>query len=744
MSQDYNSLIKAPRRWDVVPSKRQTIVQTQLTLPQVWQALKKRRAPILTFAVLVFVSMALFAILKRPTYEGVARLQIDPSRSSSLGLDEGDKTQSVDADSRVKTEVAIIQSNTVAMQVITSLQLYLNRHFVTAGDHIAPTITDPAQLTAPQRRRLLERFHDNLTVRVMPSTQVVEIRFRSADPTIATDVANSLIDEYMQRNFHTRVDGTAQVSQWLSKQMGDIRSSTTAAQEKLATFQREHNLLGTDESNNTVTDRLKQLNEELTQVEADRILKEGRFRLADAGNPELIDSVTADLTLQTLRTQEAELQSQHAQLSAKFGSAYPKLREIRSQLDRLSSAINAEDLKIRTRLHNDYQAAAKAEAVIRGDFDKQKESTYKLNENVSQYAILKHEVESGQKLYDTLQLKVKEAGVTSGLTSSYISVVDRAQLPDKPVEPKKALYLGLGLGAGLFGGVLLGFILESFDDTLSSAEEIEAVTGLPELVSIPFINSVSRKKRNYISPSRFPGLQGLQTGTLSVLTPHCPGAEAYRTLGSLIVLSSLENSTKVLVVTSAMAGEGKSTVSCNLAAALAQRGRRVLIVDADLRCGSVHRQLGMGRGLKTVFATGPAQYSWCQPIQDLPTLHFVPTGFRPTDPKEILDPSRLKELMTAWSSEYDHVIIDTPPVLLFADVLVMAASADAVLLVTRSDVSRTKAELRAMEVLSRCGSNILGFVLNGAKKQEYYYKYPPEYQRIIADSYDNTGQQAAS
>jgi capsular exopolysaccharide synthesis family protein len=209
----------------------------------------------------------------------------------------------------------------------------------------------------------------------------------------------------------------------------------------------------------------------------------------------------------------------------------------------------------------------------------------------------------------------------------------------------------------------------------------------------------------------------------------------------VILLSCLDNPPKVLVVTSAMAGEGKSTISCNLAAALAQRGRRVLLVDADLRSASIQQQLGMRPGRNTVFATGATQYSRYQPIKNLPTLHVVPTGFRPTDPNEILDTTRVKQLMEAWSVEYDHVIIDTPPVLLFADVLVMAARADAVLFVTRSGKSRAKASLRARDVLSRSGANILGFVLNAAKRREYYYEYPAEYKRLINQDYSSDSQE---
>jgi polysaccharide biosynthesis transport protein len=484
---------------------------------------------------------------------------------------------------------------------------------------------------------------------------------------------------------------------------------------------------------------LKQLNEELTQAEADRIVKEGRYRMARAGNPVLVDSAIPNTTLQVLRTQQAELQAQYAQLSSQFGSGYPKLRELQAQLTDVKAAIEREGGNIGTRLANDYNAAATAENMIRTEFERQKEEAYKLNENVAQYANLKHQIESGQQLYDTLQLKVKEANVTSGLNSAYISVVDRAQLPDKPVEPKKALYLALGLGGGLLGGVILGLVVDSFDDTLRTSNEAEAIMALPELGSIPYIAALTKKNHKRLSPANLLGLQGAELNSISVLKSNCPAAEAYRALGSVVLLSCLDNPPKVLVVTSAMAGEGKSTVSCNLAAALAQRGRKVLLVDADLRSASIQEQLGMHPGRNTVFATGATQYSRYQPIKALPNLHVVPTGFRPTDPYEILDTTRVKQLMDAWSVEYDHVIIDTPPVLLFADVLVMAARADGVLFVTRSGKSRTQASLRAREVLARAGANILGFVLNGSKNREYYYEYPAEYKRLINPNVNDDG-----
>jgi succinoglycan biosynthesis transport protein ExoP len=269
MSDKQPSLMIRPRA--EIASASLTIIECplparqQLSLVDIWQMMVRRRAAILGFALTVVSLVAAYTFLKTPVYEGVARLQIDPNRSGSLGLDDSEKAASsaVDIDGRIKTEVAIIQSDTVALQVMKSLHLYANPHF--AGKYaINGNVDDLSQLSPSKREQLLEKFNHSLIVKVLPSTQVVEVRFRSSDPALATTAANSIIDEYMRRNFLVRIDGTAQVSQWLSRQMDDVRASTTIAQQKLADFQRQNNLLGTDESDNIVTDRLKQLNEELS------------------------------------------------------------------------------------------------------------------------------------------------------------------------------------------------------------------------------------------------------------------------------------------------------------------------------------------------------------------------------------------------------------------------------------------------------------------------------------------------
>jgi capsular exopolysaccharide synthesis family protein len=402
---------------------------------------------------------------------------------------------------------------------------------------------------------------------------------------------------------------------------------------------------------------------------------------------------------------------------------------VQSQLDRVKSAIRDEDANVETRLANEFDAASKSEAMIRNDFEKQKAEAYRLNEHVAQYAILRHDVESGQQLYDTLQLKVKEAGVTSGLASSYVSVIDRAQLPDTPVEPRRKLYLAFGMGGGLFAGMLLGFALESFDDTFQTSEEVENVTGLPELGAVPYLPALVTERSKFSSTSKMNMVVESPGRPISLADPMA--AEAYRALSSVILLSST-GPLKVLVVTSAMAGDGKTTTTCNLATVLAQHGKRVLLVDADLRRSSTHSHFGIKPGLTRMVPVGSTPYRCYQPIPTIPNLYVLPAALHKAGSIDALASHRMQVLVTSCRPEYDFIIVDTPPALPFADALVLSACADGVLLVARSGASRNKALVRTRDVLSRSGANILGFVLNAVRHPAYYYSYPAEY-RPVAD-----------
>lgn len=685
----------------------------EIALADIWFIIWKRKLAVLLFASCIVLVVVLYTFLTKPVYESVAQIRIDASQHGALGLEDivSEKLADDNEGGRLQTEATILESRTVAMQVIKNLDLAHKADFVGKKMVISKAETDPAKMDPKDRESLLKTFNDSRKVEVLPKTRVVEIRFRSSSPSLATDAVNGIVDAYTQRNFESRYEGAVQVSDWLSKQMEDLRADASAAQERLAEFQKQNNIIGTDENNNIVTDRLRLLNSQLADAEADRILKEARYRLASSGNPELIAAVVPSTALQVLRTQEAELKSQYSQLDSKYGIGYPKVRELQSQLQRLDHSISDEVSNVGQRLHEEYRASSDSESMLRHQFENQKQEAFKLNGKAVQFATLKHEVESSQDLLDTLQLKLKEAGLVAGLASADISIVDRGLIPARPVFPKKVLMLSMGLIFGVFGGVVFAFIMESLDDSLGTLEEVEAASSLPALAAVPFVESRQLPRSSANKLTHELDTAALRSGTLL--------SEAYQVICNSLLLASADRPPRLIVVTSALPGEGKSTTSCNLAITLAQRGRKVLLLDTDMRRSTLPFQLGLDSttacGLSSIL-TGAAeeQEAIREPIEELPNMDVILAGPQSPCPTQLLVSNKMNMLMDKWSAEYDHVVVDTTPVLYVADSLPLAARADAVLLVVRSGRSRKKAFNRTCELLLRAKAHLVGVVVNAA------------------------------
>ena len=361
-----------------------------------------------------------------------------------MGLDEltSRMLNPSDPTLQLQSAVTVLESTTVALAVIQQTKLAERSDF--AGRWVQPPGTDVATLSPKVRDKLLIRFHKNLKVEIVPKTDILSVAFRTKDPKLSAEVVNSIVTSYTERNFRSSYDSATQVSNWLSAQMDDLKLKANEAQEKLAALQKRRGLIGVDETDNIITDKLKDLNEQLTAAESDRIVKEARYRIAGSGNPELIASTVPDATLQVLRSQQAQLRVDYAKLSTKFGDGYPKLAELGSQMSQVDSAINAELKNLSERYKNEYLAASNTEKMLQSKFEEQKQKAYDLNQGAAQYAILKHEVETTQDLYQTLQLKLKQAGIVAGLASANVAVVEPGQIPSEPVDPNPILDLRLG------------------------------------------------------------------------------------------------------------------------------------------------------------------------------------------------------------------------------------------------------------------------------------------------------------
>jgi polysaccharide biosynthesis transport protein len=712
--------------WTTPPQKAQAEIpavslapQPSVVTPADLRKMLFKRKWIILVSVLIGIGIAVYHVETTvPEYEAVSRINIDLSRSTNIGVEDliQQNNEFTDQDEVIQTQAQIMRSETVAMEAINMLNLYNKRPFSEVfQDH-----PYNGQLTAAQRAAIVGIFQGATKITPLPGTGLIDVSFQSPDPEVAMNAANAVVDAYKQRDLQSRYQGTTRISNWLALQLTGLKKQVEVNQKALSDYAQKHNLLPTDsEGGNLITDDLSTVNQQLAEAKADRIVKEARYQMAQTRNPELLISVAPGTILASLRQQQADLMVQAAQLKSKFGPQYPKLREINKQLASVQADVDTEINNLTNRFAEEYNAALQTEQLMQSRLDALKQDAYQENSSSAQFDILKHDAEASADLYDALELKLKEAGVTAGLSSTTVDIIDRATIPLVPVLPTKRSDLLFGFIGGLMGGIAVAFVLESLDDTLRTSEETEAISQLPTLAVVPHF----AMKKDAAGTSRTDGPNVLPD-MVSYLDPQSVGAEGYRTLRSAVLLSAADRKPQVLLITSSFAEEGKSTTSANLAISFAQRQERVLLVDTDLRRGTTHLKFGLPNrsGLSSTLAGESGEEAYVHPIPELPTFTVLPRGPIPPNPGEMLASHSMEELLSRWRKDYDRVILDSSPVLAVSDSLGLATLADGVLILVRSGVTRKKALLRTRELLRRSGGHILGTVINDVNlRLENYY-----------------------
>jgi exopolysaccharide transport family protein len=715
------------------------------------RVLIKRKWTVLGCLAAIFSIVAVASFKMTPIYEAVGRIAINRPDNNLVNFkDSGNNGADYSDPSDMDTEVSILQSDLLALQVIKTLNLDKMPEFggkPSGGptDNLAP---DPLQTDSPSTSALLGGFRGGLRVSLKPNTRIVEIRYISTNPQLAADIVNTLASTYVEQNFKTKFESTMQASDWLSKQLVDLQIKVETSQEKLVKYQKEHEILGVDEKSNIITEKLQEINRGLTAAEAARMQKESIYRLMQSGDPEVL-AATADALetggaggsgglaplVSALHTKEADLKIQIAELSTQFGPSYPKVAQLNNQLKEIDNQVQSELKKVVDRVRGQYLAAQQQEAMLQVEFEKQKQEANKLNESAITYSLLKRDVDVNRQLYEGLLEKLKEAGVTAGLKSNNIRVVDMARRPTSPTEPNIPRNLLFAFVLGLTSGVGLAFLLENMDNTVRTTEQAQIISGLPALGMIPMgskngLDSAGKKLLAVASSKEAVEL-------VTQARPQSQMAESYRALRTSLLLSNLGTPPKVIMITSARPQEGKTTTSINTAIVLAQKGVRVLLIDADLRRPSVHKTLGMGprSGLSNVLTGSSTLENTITRSPILSNLFILPAGTPPPNPAELLASSNMRDLLTDLREKYDHIVIDTPPTLSVTDAVVLSQRMDAIILVIRSSQTTKQALRRSRDILAQVNAKITGVLLNAVDltSPDYYYYY--EYQGKYHDSY---------
>ena len=712
-------------------------------LQEYLRVLVKRKWVILSCIAVIFALVAVATLRSTRIYDASGSIAINKPEPNILSFKDSPSVSDFDDPADLDTEVSVLKSDALAWQVITQLQLAKRPEFGGTGE---TSVTNTIGLTtdkdpdSQKKSALLDGLKGNLRVALRPNTRIIDIHYRSADRNLAASVVNTLITSYREQNFRTRYESTTQTSEWLAKQLTEMKVKVEDSQEALVKYQKDHQILGIDEKQNITTSKLDELNKELTSAESERMERESVYHLVQSGDPDAAVTAAASTDnrgtspsassglLEKLREQQADLKIQIAQLSTQFGPSYPKLAQLDNQLKETEAQIQTELKKVVGRIRGDYMAALHREQMLRAALDDQKQEANHLNESAIQYNQLKREAETNRTLYEGLLQKLGEANVASGLKSNNFRVVDLARVPTQPAEPNVPRNLAFALALGISTGIGMAFLLEGLDNTVRTPEQAQVISSLPSLGMIPF---GSRGGVNGEGHQRLAVAASREAVELVTQTrPQSQMAEAYRALRTSLLLTSSGGPPKVILVTSALPQEGKSTTSINTAIVLAQKGARVLLVDADLRRPSIHKSFGLGprTGLSNVLTgnTTLQQATVRSPL--LPSLFILPAGTPPPNPAELLASSNMGEVIAEMLDQYDHVVIDTPPTLSVTDAVIMSTRADAVVLVIRSGQTTKQALRRARDLLTQVNAHVCGVLLNAVdlSSPDYYYYY--EYQ----------------
>jgi succinoglycan biosynthesis transport protein ExoP len=721
----------APRGWGGTNVQElYGVAPRERTLGDYWRILRKRKWTIIVSLVVVITAAALISLRMTPIYDASVRISISSGNPSLLKFkdDQQQYSQEDNQEILIPTQVSILQSNTLALLVVHNLNLDGRPEF--AGVTRQPaTAAVPTAMTLSRENQLIGTFESGLKVLPVPNTSIIEIRYSSPDPRLAAEIANSVASTFIEQNIKARFDSTMQAADWLSKQLVDLQIKVETSQSKLISYQKEHGIVGTDDKQNLTFEKLNDLGKRLTDAQADRIQKESLYRIAKGANPDQLASVLPESSLASLTQQQMQLQTQLAVLTTQFGSSYPKVVEVQNELKQVNNAYLEELQTGINRVQNAYFTAVQREQMLQAALAAQTAEANTLDENAIEYKILKQEADSNRQLYDGLLQKLKEASLAAGLNSSNIRVVDQARVPLFPARPNVPRNMLFAVLLGLVGGVAIAFALEAVDTTVRTPEQAQSLSGLPVMAIIPLKGDMAAiKKQGSTARLLLASRQGSTSAAALVtyLEPQSEISEAYRTLRTSILLSTAGQAPQVLVFTSALPQDGKTMTSVNLAFIMAKQGKRVLLIDADLRRPCVHKAFGIRpeMGLSNVLSGGAKWQDVVQPTVE-PNLFLIASGPLPPHPSELLGSGMMQDMIREWRKEYDHIILDSPPVLSVTDAVLLSVQADAVTLVIRSGQTTMGAVRNATDLLLHVKAPLRGIVLNAFDLQspDYYYYY---------------------
>ena len=738
-----------------------------IDLRELWAMTLKRRWIVVTTTAAFLAVFTLVSFLTPPMFTAKGQILIE-REPNILSFQEVFQIESFN-DEYYQTQYKLLQSRALAAATIDRLRAAAPGAVTPVSGQTPIPITDRSA-----RRRLTTELLDNLNIRPVGKTRLVQASFSSRDPKTAADTLNALFDAYIEMNIQRKYQATEQATDFLTNQIATIRSEIETNERALQDYGKEKNIIALSSSENTVIEKLGAMNRALTDAQIDRINKETFYNEIRVATPDYIPNALNNTLIQSLAEEYNRLYRDYVKRSETFLPEYPEIQSLKAELDQAKKALETETQAVINRAYTDFQAALKKEQALAGVFGTQRREAFQLNSNAIQYNSLLIQIQNQKSLLESLMTRKAETDVSSrlkGLRTSNIWIVDKAEIPMSPSSPKKARNMVLGLMLGLFFGLGLALLIENLDNTVKETEDIRKYAGVPLLGVIPTYTvngrvngqlagriagrisgrtngraAVSREEpadpsegsgpawTESAKPGSAPAEDEHKSMDLIVhFSPDSIIAENYRSIRTTLLFSSEAEKLRGVAVTSPLPEEGKTATTCNLAVAMAQAGKRVVVVDADLRKPRLHKVFRVKNlnGL-TKYLSGDLALEDLWHATPIPSLFLINSGPVPPNPLELLGSERMAELIAKLEESFDLVLVDSPPILPVSDALVLGTRLDGAILVVRWGRTRLDALKMSQERMAAHHINRLGVILNDAHirgMEGYYGAYYSGYRR---------------
>ena len=752
-------------------------------LRRMWHAIKKRKLVIVVIAIIVTSVVTVEMFRTKSIYQASTTLEIAKEnktmvRSGDVVIQTDDSSDIYYVALSMKTKIRQLQSRPLLEHVVVNLKLDKNPKLLevtskrsvwealkSIGGRLrpqsqgipAPAVAEtPVVDTADDQARSREEsarlspyvdvLAANLSAEPLPDTRMLVVSFTHTDPILAADIVDNVAQVFILRSFESKTEKYSKTSEWLDRTTRELQAKVEQSEKELADYSGSHNIYSSDAKENLAIDKLTKLHGESTRAQYERLMKQSLFEEVKAGRVSQLPDSFADPRMGELQKKLGDLEAAYSQLNLTYGPKHPRVIEASEQIATIKRQLEDSRKSLEAKLKADYERSIRDEGSLDGALSIAKSEAAQQNQAGIQFNILKKNVDIANSLYTEFLQKTNQAKIQEHEQHSDTKMIDPPQVPVSPIAPNRLRTILIGFAVSLLAGIGLALFLEYLDNTVKTVEDVSRYAQLPALSVIPAIKgrrpraltAGSNGKKQTKSGLTLNKNNGLNLEQLPLLDARSSVAEAYRVLRTSVLLSSADKPPKTILVTSGQPGEDKTTTVINTAISLAQLGASVLIIDCDLRKPSVHKVLGVDHvvGLSTYLARRAEIDDVIQKLP-IPNLSVLASGRIPPNPAELISSSRMKEMLVLLSERYDHILIDSPPLLKVTDPVILSTLVDGVMLVVHGGKSTREVVRRTRMELSSAGAKIFGVVLNNVDANQdgyehYHYDTYSDYEQESA------------